>query len=269
MEVEEAAAAGGSGGGSPQQQAAQHLPPVGFDAADDDLAAIAAAAAADGMGPADDVASYHRRQQEELLAMYQRQAARQQGMVAATAAAHGPAAAAAEEHLEGGLSAEQEGLAVAGAGLGGAAAAAGVAGFVEEEPLDLPAGINLEEARMLEAAMLGIPYAGRIPDFSAAPAAAAPRSPGALEQQSIRQEQDQAYEESLALDRWGGGQRRGCASGGMVERRSTDVKGNRWGWGFHHGRQGGGAADVGRPGHGLQYVWSWEYVMVIGVLLAG
>jgi hypothetical protein len=49
--------------------------------------------------------------------------------------------------------------------------------------------------------MLGIPYAGRIPDFSAAPAAATPLSPGTLEQHAIRREQDQAYEESLALDR--------------------------------------------------------------------
>lgn len=59
--------------------------------------------------------------------------------------------------------------------------------------------------------MLGIPYAGRMPDFSAGPQPPAqPLSPGTLEQHAIRREQDQAYEESLALDRcacveWGEG----------------------------------------------------------------
>jgi hypothetical protein len=31
---------------------------------------------------------------------------------------------------------------------------------------DLPAGIDLEEARMVESAMLGVPYTGRLPDFT-------------------------------------------------------------------------------------------------------
>lgn len=46
---------------------------------------------------------------------------------------------------------------------GHATHAGGGAGGFEE--MDLPEGINVEEARMLEAAMLGIPYQGRIPDF--------------------------------------------------------------------------------------------------------
>lgn len=159
-----------------------------MDLADDDMAAVAAAV---GQEPGSDVSSFHRRQQEELLAMYQRQAAQQH-----PAALQHPAAAAAADAFAD-LDAEQQGLAAVGVALprGGAAAAA------VDEPLDLPAGINLEEARMLEAAMLGIPYAGRLPDFSAAPAAATPLSPGTLEQHAIRREQDQAYEESLALDR--------------------------------------------------------------------
>jgi hypothetical protein len=159
-----------------------------MDLADDDMAAVAAAV---GQEPGSDVSSFHRRQQEELLAMYQRQAAQQH-----PAALQHPAAAAAADAFAD-LDAEQQGLAAVGVALPrGDAAAAAV-----DEPLDLPAGINLEEARMLEAAMLGIPYAGRLPDFSAAPAAATPLSPGTLEQHAIRREQDQAYEESLALDR--------------------------------------------------------------------
>lgn len=81
-------------------------------------------------------------------------------------------------------------------------------------PFDLPDGINAEEARMLEAAMLGIPYEGPMPDFSAEglAAAAAARdaarvaaeanlSPGAAEARNLRREQDDAYEQSLADDR--------------------------------------------------------------------
>lgn len=169
-----------------------------------------------------DVSSFHRRQQEELLAMYQRQAAarQQQPAAAATAAASQPPGPSADPFED--LDAEEAGLAAIGVaaprlgaavavggpvhGLGAAAAGAGADPDV---PLDLPEGINLEEARMLEAAMLGIPYAGRIPDFSAAPAPAAPLSPGTLEQHAIRREQDQAYEESLALDRWVGGRQGG------------------------------------------------------------
>jgi hypothetical protein len=158
-----APAAAGAGGGSEDE--------------DDDDADLRAVAAAMREGNLD---SYHRRQQQQLLAHYQAQAAGQL--------------------FGGGGDLQQQqpaGAGEGGEGPGGAAAAAGVR---DEPPLDLPDGINVEEARMLEAAMLGVPYAGRIPDFTAA-AAAAPLSPGAMEQRSLRQEQDAAYEESLALDR--------------------------------------------------------------------
>ena len=54
--------------------------------------------------------------------------------------------------------------------------------------------------RMLEAAMLGIPYEGRIPDFSAQPARPdQPMSPTAVAGRAVRQEQDFAYEKSLQV----------------------------------------------------------------------
>lgn len=61
---------------------------------------------------------------------------------------------------------------------------------------------------MLEAAMLGVPYTGRVPTFSPS----APADPAALAQRSLRREQDEAFEESLAADRWG----RGGVSGWVV-----------------------------------------------------
>lgn len=191
------AAAAGVGASSPQAGAGPG-DDVPMDMADDDLAAVAAAVAGEGADPGGDVSAYHRRQQEELLAMYQRRAAQQPH----AAAAAGPSGF--DQPL---LSAEQEALAAAGvppplvSGSPAAAAATGVGSAAALDSLDLPEGINLEEARMLEAAMLGVPYAGRIPDFSASAAAATPLSPGTLEQHAIRREQDQAYEESLALDR--------------------------------------------------------------------
>ncbi len=77
--------------------------------------------------------------------------------------------------------------------------------------LDLPDGINVEEARMLEAAMLGVPYSGRMPDFAREAAEREAREvaglaavdPNVAEQRLLVSEQDAAYEESLALDRWG------------------------------------------------------------------
>ena len=67
---------------------------------------------------------------------------------------------------------------------------------------------------MLEAAMLGVPYEGPVPDFSAgglaaaaaaavarAAAAEARLSPGAVASRQLRREQDDAYEQSLAEDR--------------------------------------------------------------------
>lgn len=53
---------------------------------------------------------------------------------------------------------------------------------------------------MLEAAMLGIPYEGTIPDFAAQPARPrVPPSASSMAGQSVRQEQDWAYEQSLQV----------------------------------------------------------------------
>ena len=58
----------------------------------------------------------------------------------------------------------------------------------------------LMPCRMLEAAMLGVPYAGRIPNFAAeASAAETMSSPQAQAGRVVRQEQDAAYEESLRV----------------------------------------------------------------------
>jgi hypothetical protein len=95
----------------------------------------------------------------------------------------------------------------AGAGMFGAAYGAG--GHDSGLP-DMPAGVDLEEARMLEAAMLGIPYAGRLPDFGvngAAPpggggfggGAAQPLSPGVRHTRALREEQDWAFQASLQV----------------------------------------------------------------------
>jgi hypothetical protein len=68
--------------------------------------------------------------------------------------------------------------------------------------VDLPADVDLEEQRMLLAAMTGEQYRGRLPDFASDPRYA-PRalSPGAAQREHLRQEQDAAYHESLAADR--------------------------------------------------------------------
>ncbi len=90
---------------------------------------------------------------------------------------------------------------------------------------------ELEEARMLEAAMMGIPYEPRLPSRCALPSGlsgcwpglgglgfktlnpknlacrpsggAAPLNPVVAEARGLRWEQDQAYEDSLAADRCG------------------------------------------------------------------
>jgi len=91
------------------------------------------------------------------------------------------------------------------------AAAGGGGGHAgDDPPIDLPDGIDAEEARMLEAAMLGVPYGGRIPDWGAeaaardaraASAAAAAADPASLASRALVQEQDAAYQASLAVDR--------------------------------------------------------------------
>ena len=56
------------------------------------------------------------------------------------------------------------------------------------------------ECRMLEAAMLGIPYQGRIPDFTAQPARPdQPVSSTAVAGRAVREEQDYAYQQSLQV----------------------------------------------------------------------
>ena len=76
---------------------------------------------------------------------------------------------------------------------------------------DIPEGMDareVEEARMLEAAILGIPYEGRIPDFEMERERErerlmnqGPVDPAVMETRNMRWEQDQAYEESLAADK--------------------------------------------------------------------
>jgi len=75
----------------------------------------------------------------------------------------------------------------------------------EEEPVPhLPDDVNVEEQRMLMSALTGEAYQGRIPDFTTDPRYQRQQqrqlSPGAQERETLRQEQDAAYYESLALD---------------------------------------------------------------------
>ncbi|KAI7837176.1 hypothetical protein COHA_008969 [Chlorella ohadii] len=71
----------------------------------------------------------------------------------------------------------------------------------DEDFADLPADVDLEEQRMLMAAIQGGGYEGHIPDFAADPRYQ-PRvlSPGAQARQNLREEQDAAYYESLRAD---------------------------------------------------------------------
>lgn len=96
--------------------------------------------------------------------------------------AHGPGAAAARAHQH--------------------------PGGMDDEDLELPEGFSrhdLEEARMMEAALLGIPYQGRMPDFSArgpgGGGTGASLDPEAVGQRELRWDQDREYEESLKADR--------------------------------------------------------------------
>lgn len=77
---------------------------------------------------------------------------------------------------------------------------------INEDMPHLPDDVNLEEQRMLMAALTGQEYQGNIPDFRTDPrysaaARAATLSPGAQARQMLREEQDAAYYESLAADK--------------------------------------------------------------------
>jgi len=73
----------------------------------------------------------------------------------------------------------------------------------EAEPLpSLPDDVDLEEQKMLLAAMTGEMYRGRIPNFDTDPRYRPVQlSPGAQARENLRQEQDAAYYESLELDK--------------------------------------------------------------------
>ena len=76
-------------------------------------------------------------------------------------------------------------------------------------------GVDLEEARMLEAAMFGVAYQGRMPDYNGMPAgggmggmyrggaggrgAHQPVDPSVLEGRMLREEQELAFQESLEV----------------------------------------------------------------------
>ena len=81
-------------------------------------------------------------------------------------------------------------------GVDGSEGPAGAAPM-DTDDIQLPDGINEEEARMLEAAMFGVPYAGKIPDFSNV----ASVSGEVMEQRRINRNIDDAYAKSLRADR--------------------------------------------------------------------
>eukprot|EP00890_Picochlorum_soloecismus_P006740 jgi/Picsp_1/891/NSC_04378-R1_regulator of the ubiquitin pathway (contains uas and ubx domains) len=70
------------------------------------------------------------------------------------------------------------------------------------EGVPLP-DVNIEEQKMLMAALTGQIYEGALPDFTSNSFGKyrCPSSPGAIERQKLREEQDAALQESLALDR--------------------------------------------------------------------
>ncbi len=55
------------------------------------------------------------------------------------------------------------------------------------------------DARMLEAAMLGIPYEGRMPHMGEPWQPSAPPAPEVVAQRQLREEQDVAYQASLLV----------------------------------------------------------------------
>ena len=70
------------------------------------------------------------------------------------------------------------------------------------EGVSLPDDVDIEEQRMLLAAMTGEVYRGRVPDFATDPRYRPVQlSPGARSREQLRQEQDAAYHESLAADK--------------------------------------------------------------------
>merc|ERR1712176_422128 len=78
----------------------------------------------------------------------------------------------------------------------------GAAVDVDEEPVVVPEGVNAEEAKMLEAAMFGIPYQGPVPQASAFRDTISSSSitPEMRAQRRIRMEQDRDFYASLKLD---------------------------------------------------------------------
>lgn len=71
-----------------------------------------------------------------------------------------------------------------------------------EEDMQLPDDVDVEEQRMLMAALTGDAYEGRIPDFNSDPRyRSRDLSPGALSREQLRREQDFAYEQSLVADK--------------------------------------------------------------------
>jgi hypothetical protein len=78
---------------------------------------------------------------------------------------------------------------------------------VDEDPIVLPEGVNAEEAKMLEAAMFGIPYQGPVPQANNTNHAAfrdtissSSITPEMRAQRRIRMEQDRDFYASLKLD---------------------------------------------------------------------
>ena len=68
------------------------------------------------------------------------------------------------------------------------------------DQIELPDDVNVEEQRMLMAALTGQAYTGQLPSFDKDDQTQEKRSAGAMEREQLRLEQDAAYYESLAAD---------------------------------------------------------------------
>lgn len=65
---------------------------------------------------------------------------------------------------------------------------------------DIPADVNIEEQKMLMAALTGEAYDGDFESLASGIISRRTLSPGAVERQQLRAEQDAALQESLAMD---------------------------------------------------------------------